>query len=182
MAQKRITKDLIILGLSILFALVLMQSGVVEAMVAAGGNIYITSFVAGIFFTSVITTAPAIAVFGGLQEGGNILLISLVGGAGAVVGDYLLFAFMRNRMDKDVEHLISKKRSRRLRALFSRPTFKWFTPFIAGVLIAIPLPTDELAMTLLSIAKLPNRLFIPLAFAFNTIGIYCICVVGHAFF
>ena len=182
MAERRITKDLITLGISILFAIFLVQSGAVHAMVDAGGNVYAASFVAGIFFTSIITTAPAVAVFGGLEHGGNILAVALVGALGAVIGDYILFAFVRDRMDGDVEHLLSKRRTKRLHALFSRPTFKWLTPFLAGVLIAIPLPTDELALSLLAIAKLPNRLFLPLAYAFNVMGIYCIMLVGHAFF
>jgi hypothetical protein len=182
MAQKRIRKDLITLGISILFAIFLVQSGAVQSLVNAGGNVYVTSFVAGIFFTSVITTAPAVAVLGGLESDGSILLIALIGAVGAVIGDYILFAFMRDRMEKDVEHLVSKRQSKRLRVLLERPTFKWLTPFIAGVLIAIPLPTDEFAMSILAIAKLPNRLFLPLAYSFNVLGIYCILVIGHAFF
>jgi len=181
-AQRRITKDLTVLAISFLFAVFLVKSGAVQALVNAGGNIYATSFVAGIFFTSVITTAPAVAVLAGLGSDGNILLIALVGAAGAVIGDYILFAFLRNRMEGDVEHLMSRRRSTRLHVLFSRPTFKWLTPFVAGLLIAIPLPTDEVAMSLLAVAKLPNRLFIPLAYTFNVVGIYAIVLVGHVFF
>ena len=37
-------------------------------------------------------------------------------------------------------------------------------------------------MSLLAVAKLPNRLFIPLAYTFNVVGIYAIVLVGHVFF
>lgn len=179
MAERRITQDVLILAGSILFALFLAQSGVVHGLIQSGGNVYVASFIAGMFFTSVVTTAPAMVVLGGLALEGNIAVVALVGAMGAVVGDYLIFAFVRDRLSEDIAHLLSRAKLKRAKALFRRPTFKWFLPFVGGLIIASPLP-DELGLALLGAAKLPTRKFVLISYTFNAVGIVLIGLVAHS--
>ncbi len=181
--MRRFFIDLGILGASIAGAVVLVQSGLINtALSSAQANTLMAAFISGLFFTSVFTTAPAVAVFGTLVHGGgNLVLISLVGAAGAVLGDLLLFMFVRDRVSDDITHMLKRRTVGRLRALLRRPTFKWFVAFIGGLLIAWPLPTDELGMALLGMTKLKIRTFIVLAFCFNAAGIFLVGLATRSF-
>src|SRR3989338_7092588 len=52
---------------------------------------YIGAFISGILFVSVFTVAPAAVVLFFLAETLNPLLVAICAGAGAVIGDYLIF-------------------------------------------------------------------------------------------
>ncbi len=181
--MRRFFIDLGILFASIACAVVLMRLGVIEAALSSvQANTLMAAFISGLFFTSVFTTAPAVAVFSVLVHGGgNLFLISVIGAAGAVLGDLLLFMFVRDRISDDINHMLKRRTVGRLHALLRRPTFKWLTAFVGGLLIAWPLPTDELGMALLGMAKLKTRAFIVLAFCFNAAGIFIIGMVARSF-
>ena len=177
--RRHVVQDLLVLAASIAAAWGIVEFELVQALLAAmGDGTLIASFVAGMFFTSVVTTAPAIAVLGELSLQGNVLTVALLGGAGAVVGDYLIFAFVRDRISQDVAHLLSRSALGRLYAIFHRPTFKWLLPFLGALIIASPLP-DELGLALLGAARLKTRAFLPLSFAFNAAGILAIGLIAR---
>ncbi len=144
-----------------------------------GGSDILASFVAGIFFTSITTTAPAMAFLAELSLRGNPVVVALVGGMGAVVGDYIIFAFVRDRIGDDISYLLKQTGTPRFFKLFHRKSFKRLLPFIGGLIIASPLP-DELGLTFMGIAKMPTSRFLAISFAFNTVGILLIGLAAHA--
>ena len=150
-----------------------------QALEATGDGILFASFIAGMFFTSVVTTAPAIAVLGELALEGNLLLVALAGGAGAVIGDYIIFAFVRDRVGDDIAYLLARTGTPRFFKLFHRRTFRWMLPFIGGLIIASPLP-DELGLALLGIAKMRTSRFVLLSFTFNATGILLIGLAARS--
>jgi hypothetical protein len=177
--RRHVLQDLVILAASFLFAAYIIQADVVHLLfMQVETSVATASFIAGMFFTSIVTTAPAIAVLSGLSEEGNLLLVAIMGGLGAVVGDYLIFTFVRDRVSADIAHMLSRRTMGRMRTLFRRPTFKWLLPFMGGLILASPLP-DELGLALLGAAKLPTRYFVPLSFTFNAAGILLIGVVSR---
>ncbi len=180
--MKRFLIDLCILGGSIVGAIILVNTGTIETILySVQAHAALAAFVSGIFFTSVLTTAPAVAVFGVLaHDGANLLLIAICGGAGAAVGDLLLFAFVRDRISDDVTHMLKKRTVGRIRALLRRRTFKLLIPFVAGLLVALPLPTDEFGLALLGIAKMRTKAFVILVFCFNTAGILAIGLLARS--
>jgi len=179
--RRHVVQDLVAIAASIAIAVIIVRYELVQAALAAmGDGTLLASFIAGMFFTSVLTTAPAIAVLGELSLQGNFLLVALLGAAGAVVGDYIIFAFVRDRISNDIAHLLKRRTLGRLHAIFRRPTFKWLLPFLGGLIIASPLP-DELGLALLGFTRLTTRLFVPLSFAFNAAGIVAIGLVTRAF-
>lgn len=178
--RRHVAQDLFVLAASVAVAVGIVRFGLVDVFVVwAGDSVGWASFVAGMFFTSMLTTAPAIAVLGELTQEGNLFVVAALGAAGAVVGDYILFAFVRDRISEDVAHFLSRSTLGRLHAIFRRPTFKWVLPFVGGLIIASPLP-DELGLALLGAAKLPTRYFVPLSFAFNAAGIIVIGLVANS--
>ena len=165
---------------SIAVAWAIVYFGAVDALLQlTGDGVLLTGFIAGMFFTSVMTTAPAIAVLGVFSLHGNLLLVALVGGAGAVCGDYLIFAFMRDRLGDDLAYLIKRNGSPRFFKIFHRKSFRWVLPFVGALIIASPLP-DELGLTLLGLARMRTSRFLLLSFAFNSTGILLIALAARS--
>ena len=173
-AKRHLRQDFYIVLASIAAAWAIVHFGAVDALLAyAGDGILVGSFIAGIFFTSVMTTAPAVAVLGILSLHATPLLVALVGGLGAVCGDYLIFAFVRDRLGEDFSYLIKRNGSPRFFKIFHRKSFRWVLPFVGALIIASPLP-DELGLVLLGVAKMSTRRFLAVSYTFNTIGIFLI--------
>ena len=180
MAKRHLRQDFYILLASIAVAWAIVHFGAVDTALAYPGlNILLAAFIAGMFFTSVMTTAPAMAVLGALSFHGDPLVLAVVGGAGAVCGDYLIFAFVRDRLGDDFAYLIKHTGTQRFFKMFHRKTFRWVLPFVGGLIIASPLP-DELGLTLLGLARMRTSRFLLLSFAFNSIGILLIALAAHS--
>lgn len=203
MKQKKwhIIQDFFIIAVSLVVALYLAKTdlvselmGVFKTSFASGSSTYLVSdllpylgfFVAGMFFTSVFTTAPAIVVLGEFALHNNLAAVALLGGMGAVIGDFILFTFVKDRVAIDFKYIFQLSRNKiplvkRLSAVFHARLFRFMAPFIGGLIIASPLP-DELGVTILGLSKMNNRMFILLSFVFNTIGILVIGLVARAVF
>lgn len=170
---------MVLIAASIATAWAIVRFGAVEYLLAqTGDGVLLTSFIAGMFFTSILTTAPAMAVLAELGIAGSLPLVALVGGAGAVVGDLFIFLFVRDRLTEDIAYLLGKAGASRYLKLFHRKTFRWLLPFVGGLIIASPLP-DEFGLTLLGMTKMRTSRFVPLSFAFNTVGILLIGLVAR---
>ena len=180
MAKRHLWQDFWVVLASLAVAWAIVRFNAVDAVLAyTGDSALVASFVAGMFFTSVVTTAPAIAVLGELALEGNLLLVALAGGAGAVIGDYIIFAFVRDRVGDDIAYLLARTGTPRFFKLFHRRTFRWMLPFIGGLIIASPLP-DELGLALLGIAKMRTSRFVLLSFTFNATGILLIGLAARS--
>lgn len=177
--NKKLKKDLLIIFFSIVVAFVIAKLGVFEYIIgkSATGEI-IGSFIAGFFFTSVFTTAPAMVALGQISLVGNIFVVALIGGFGAMIGDYLLFRFFRDSLGADIAEIIKNKRRGHLRHLFASKMGKRLMALVGGLIIASPLP-DEIGLALMGISKIKNRVFFPLSFLFNSIGILIIGLVAN---
>ena len=173
--------DIAIIIFSILIAVILVKSGILGKLLTVTVGIqYIESFIAGIFFTSIFTTAPAIATLGEIASVQNIFVTAAFGALGAVIGDLIIFKFVR---DKFAVHILSimshNNRAKRFRLLLKLKLFRWVSFLLGGLIIASPLP-DELGISLLGFSKIKMRWFAPLSFVFNFIGIVLIGTVARA--
>lgn len=167
--------------MSVLIALILAQTDVLVRVLTSTKELeLIGSFIAGMFFTSVFTTAPAMVTLGEIAQVQSLVLVALFGAAGAVVGDLIIFRFVKDRVS---EHLmaISKEQggARRMKSLLKRKFFRGFTFFLGGLIIASPLP-DEIGISLMGISKMKLPLFVALSFMFNFIGIAMIGLAARA--
>jgi hypothetical protein len=179
--QPAFARDLGIIALSILVAAILIQSNTLAQLFALTGNFkFIDSFIAGFFFTSIFTTAPAIAAFGEMSLLGSLPAIAFFGALGAVCGDYLIFKFMRDTFAEHLSQMIElRSMRRRFGHLFKVRFFRQFTFLLGGIIIASPLP-DELGLSLLGFSKVKTSWFLPLSFVFNFIGIYAVGLAARA--
>ena len=178
MSQKnKFIRDSFIIAISIYFAIFILQTGLVNRFI----NLFAeTSWLgvvfAGMFFTSVFTTAPSIALLSQFAETVNPLHLALLGGFGAMIGDYVLFKLVKNHISEDFEYLLTiTKLKTRFRFIFKSRLFKFFAPFIGALVLASPLP-DEIGVSILSLSKVKESWFLPLAFVLNGAGIF---VIGY---
>lgn len=173
--------DVGVIVLSILIAVLLIQTGVLKGLlVSAEGMGIWGAFIAGMFFTSIFTTAPAIAALGEVSLLQGIFITALFGAAGSVLGDLLIFKFVRDRFSDHIAEMLAHESVwRRYHLLFKRRFFRWGTFFIGGFILASPLP-DELGIALLGFSKLRSRYFALLSFLFNFLGILAIGLVARS--
>ncbi|MEK7107132.1 MAG: hypothetical protein AAB899_03005 [Patescibacteria group bacterium] len=174
-------RDTAIITLSVFAAVILVKTEVlVNILTATQEWELLGSFIAGMFFTSVFTTAPAIVALGEIARANSVLLTAIFGGAGAVIGDLIIFRFIRDRFSEHLIELIGhRKAGRKVSALLHLRFFRWFTFVVGGLIIASPLP-DELGISLLGFSKMKMLWFIPISFTFNCIGILLIGLIAKA--
>src|SRR3989338_3230234 len=107
--MKHLAKDLAILIFSILFAVIIGRLDLIEKFLSISENVRIAgSFVGGLFFTSIFTTAPAIVFLGEISQIEPVLIVALVGAIGAVCGDLLIFYLFRNHINRDVDEIMKR--------------------------------------------------------------------------
>lgn len=177
---RHLLEDVGIVTLSVLVAVILVQTGIIDRTIAVlDGFSLVGVFIAGMFFTSVFTTAPAIATLGEMATTHHPLVVAIIGGAGALCGDLVIFRFVRDRFADDLGEVFSyEKPSHRIRALMHMKFFRWFAFFFGGLILASPLP-DELGISLMSFSKVKMHWFIPIAYLFNVAGILMIGLVAR---
>lgn len=168
---QNLSRDIALVVVSILFALWSARTGFAESLVASASEYaFLASAIAGFFFTSLFTLAPASVALAALGEFHPHIQIALAGAAGAVVGDLLLFLFVRDRISDDLALLFSGKRWSTLRTLMRKPLLHWLLPFTGALIIASPLP-DELGLTMMGISRISLPAFVPISFTMNFLGI-----------
>jgi hypothetical protein len=176
----RLLHDLIWLLISAGIALFAAEAGIVEQIVSWFGALsWVGIILAGAFFTSVFTTAPAIVLLGTFAVTTSLPALVVLGALGAVCGDYLIFRFVKDRLVSDFEYLLSFSGKKRLRAIFKTQLFRIFTPFVGALIIASPLP-DEIGVAMLGVSRVKNRIFLPLSFIANGLGILLIGLIAQS--
>ncbi len=179
--KNNLYQDAILITASIAFAVWLSKSGALHAfLMAREGFEPLENFIAGFFFTSAFTTAPAIATLAHLAKSGSILNTAFFGGLGALLGDLVLYLFVKDRFSDDIMSLFNKRRREMVRHIFKRKLFRWFSPFVAAAIIASPFP-DELGIMILGFVKTRALLFIPFSFFANFLGILAIAELSRFF-
>ncbi|MEX2013460.1 MAG: hypothetical protein WD897_00900 [Parcubacteria group bacterium] len=174
-------QDATFIVLSVIVAVTLIKTGVLIELLTSTRELgLLGSFVAGIFFTSVFTIAPAIVTLGEIAKANSILFTAIFGAMGAVIGDLIIFRFIRDRLSEHLMELIKYNGAgKRVKILFKLKLFRWLTFLVGGLIIASPFP-NELGISLLSLSKIKTQLFIPLSFAFNFISIILVGLIAKA--
>jgi hypothetical protein len=178
--ERNLFRDLAIIIFSIVIAVLLVKSNVLSGLlILTGGMAAVSSFISGIFFVSIFTTAPATVVLGEIARVNSIFMVALFGSLGSVVGDLLIFRFVKDHLSEDFVFLIKKSGLKRFTAIFKTRAFHWLFAFLGALVVASPLP-DELAMSMMGLAKVKTSIIIPLSFALNFFGILIVGLIARA--
>src|SRR3989344_1700542 len=172
-------QDMAIIVLSVGIAVVLVKTNIFGKVLTSTKELELLgSFVAGMFFTSVFTTVPAIVTLGEIAHANSVILTAILGSMGALAGDLIIYKFVRDRLSEYLMELIKYQGGgKRVRMLFRLKYFGWLTFLVGGFIIASPLP-DELGVSLLGFLKMRMRFFIALSLVFNFVGILLIGIVA----
>ncbi len=167
-------RDSTIIILSVILAIVIAQLDLIEKLLSISENIrVIGSFVGGLFFTSIFTTAPAIVFLGEISQIEPIFIVALIGAIGAVCGDLLIFYLFRDHVADDLDGLMNRIKNNPIKSLFQNSNLRWIGILAGALIIASPLP-DELGIAMMGISRLKLNVFIPISFTFNFLGILAI--------
>jgi len=173
-------QNLIFLFVSIIIAYVLLKTPVTrEIMKSIGGFGYAGAFFTGMMFSYALTSAPASATLYILADTLRTpFIIAVIGAAGAMLSDYLIFRFVRDRLLKEIRTTEKEILGHRIKLHINPngPAAR-LIPILAGFIIASPLP-DELAIAILSATKIKTRKFLQYSFIFNLVGIFIITSLG----
>ena len=167
-------KNLTILFLSFIFAGFLYQFEEFHNFLLSVGEYgYIGAFLAGLLFVSSFTFATAVVVLLVLAEKLNPYEIAMLAGAGGVLGDFLIFRFVKDGLAEEITPLFQKFGGKHVRALLHTKYFSWSLPLIGALIIVSPLP-DELGVSLLGVSKMSTARFLFLSFILNFIGAFLV--------
>ena len=172
----RYTK-LLLLSMSFALAYMLLEGAHFVGLRGFFGSLgLVGAFFAGVMYVYGFTAAYGTAIFLILAKGNDLVLTGLVAGAGALLGDLLIFKFLRHSFSDELLLLSKEKLFAELGQKLPVGAKKFFLPAIGGLIIASPLP-DELGVSLLGFSKMKMPLFLILSLVFNFIGIYLIGLV-----
>lgn len=176
-----ITREAWILVASSLLSVWLLKSGAMGAFVENAAEFEeISSFLAGVFFTSILTAAPAIVTLAELGQHLAPWKVALFGGMGAVCGDVLIFKFLQSPLADYIIRVAFSPRLRRMGARLAKGALWWVAPLLGAILIASPFP-DEIGLLMMGLSGMRLRSFMVLAFTLNAVGIYFIAAAAQAF-
>lgn len=179
-AKNKILKDLAFIVFSLIIGLVILKTDAARHLLLRSvGLEYVGIFIAGIFFTSVFTTIPATIILGEMALSTNLWTLALVGGLGALIGDFIIFGFFKYSVTEDLKFLLTLSKSKRLKHIFKSKVFKVFLTLLGGLIIASPLP-DELGLALMGVSQTDNRAFTIISFVCNTLGIALVGLIAKA--
>lgn len=140
---------------------------------------YVGSFISGMFFVSIFTVAPASVIIFDVAKTLNPVFVAITAGLGAVIGDYLIFRLLKDRVFEELTPLVKKNGGAFLGKLFSSPFFAWLIPIFGAFIIASPLP-DELGISLMGISKIKNWQFLLVTFLLNSVGIFLVIILSKS--
>ncbi|MEK7478705.1 MAG: hypothetical protein AAB626_02150 [Patescibacteria group bacterium] len=173
--DKKLTKDLFIISFSIIVAVILVKTDAIINLINSSKEYEIlASFIAGIFYTSIFTVVPATAAIIEIAQKSNPFLIALVGGFGALLGDYVIFRYIRDNISGYISSIARKIRHE---SILESKIFSFSFAIIGAVIVASPLP-DEIGLALMGITKMRTLYFVPISYFLNSIGIFVLALIG----
>ena len=173
--------DFLFIIASVFVAGILLETGTLAHVLTSVRELEgLGTFIVGIFFTSVFTTAPAIVTLGEIAEIQGVLMTAFWGALGAVCGDLIIFRFIRDQVSEHVTQLIGEQGVyRRLKRTLRLKSFRWMAFLIGGLILASPIP-DEVGISILGFSRMKMWVFITLSFFANFVGILIIGAIASS--
>ncbi|MDP1719245.1 MAG: hypothetical protein Q8L24_02350 [bacterium] len=176
---KHVVKNLIVLAISIGAAILLSRLGVFDLVLEFSGGLKVAGiFIAGLFYTSILTMAPAAVVLGEFATSVPPFFIALIGALGSVVGDSILL-FVVKKEEADVDQVFKYYRLSRLRNFYHLRSVRIGMGIAGFMVIASPLP-DELGLALMGASGIKRPLFFMISYSANFVGILAVTTIIHS--
>ncbi len=177
----------VLLLLSFVFTYYLVKTGFINTVVEfLGGFGYISAFILGFLFSFGFTTTPASATLFFLAKHLNPLGMAFVAAIGAAISNLAIYMFVKYQLLDEIRYILNED----LKLEFSKFEIvltqnvmrkKWvriFVPALAGILTAMPVPTELIAAVLWNIVKYKPQVVLIYSFIFSFIGILALGLFG----
>lgn len=180
--KRRLLRDFLIIGLSIILAVYIHYSAAADTLVNFFSGLYFVpaAILMGVLFALTFTAAVATSVFILLSETThNPYLVALLGGVGSILANSLMYKFFKDELLLDIEALEPKYAKKIAHRIMHSKLFVGVIPYLAALILASPLP-DELGILMLAGSNFKYTKFFLLSFGLHTIGILLIVLFGRA--
>lgn len=172
---KNITK----LAIGIVIAIFLFNFEPFHQLLLSLGTLgFIGAFLAGILFVSSFTFSTGVVILLVLAEQLNVWEVAVLAGLGAVMGDLLIFKFVKDELTEEIKPIIKRWGGKYIQQLLHSKYFSWTFPLLGAIIIASPLP-DEIGVSLLGISKMNTGKFLLLSFVLNSLGILALVTAAN---
>ncbi len=176
----KILRDFLLMTGSVAAAVLLVKFGMVDWIIHISRDFgFLAAFIGGLFYVSVFTAAPAVALFAELSPTISPFTIAIFGAFGSLLGDLVILYFFREKLADNIELWTEKISGRGFFSVFKNKYASWLGVILGSLVIASPLP-DELGIAIVGISKIRIRVFAPLSFILNGIGILIIALAAQA--
>ena len=140
---------------------------------------YFSAFIAGALFVSTFTIATGGLILLDLSKTISPVILIAIACSGAVIFDYLIFKFVKDKVDDDIIPVFDKFLERHhLHKILHTRYFAWTLPVIGVFIIISPLP-DELGISLLGLSKMNPSRFIVISLISHIIGMSSIVTASR---
>ena len=165
---KQTTMAIVVMAVFVL----LLDSVIVQTLLKDIVNLgYLGMLLTGILFVSFFTAAPAVALLLSFADIYNPLIIALVAGCGAMLGDFIILRFAEDQIGHELKPVAKKLKLIGFINLLHKKRFKFITATVGAIVIASPFP-DETGIALLGLSRISSLQLLLLTFALNSAGIF----------
>lgn len=180
-------QNIVLLLLSFAFTYYLVKTGFVTTVVEFLGNFgYLSAFVLGFLFSFGFTTTPASATLFFLARHINPFWMAFVAGVGAAISNLLIYLFVKHQLLDEIRYILSEELRLEFsnfeinltREMFKKRWLKFFVPALAGILTAMPVPTELIAAILWNVVRYKPRIVFIYSFIFSFVGIFILGLFG----
>lgn len=172
--QKKLLFKTAVFIFSLSLAWWLVKSGFLADFVAVILPVkLLAEFTAGIFYTSFLTAPISFAMLIVLAGENNPVLTAVIAGFGAVLGDFLIVKFFREKFLSDMKVFSKQLPVERIGSFLRKLRLDFLIPLTGAVIIASPIP-DEIGLMMLGVTHLSYRQIAVLTYFLNTAGILII--------
>ena len=140
---------------------------------------YLSSFTLGVLYAYGFTATLATGALLMTATQQNIIITGIIAGLGALIGDLIIFRFIRRSFNYELNQLSKTKYIKKIRRFLKKySALNKVVPLLAYIIIASPLP-DELGVALAATYRdVTTRSFVIMSYLLNTAGIFTILIIG----
>ncbi len=165
-------KNLLLFILGLVVAYFLSQNqGFGDFLVRLGNYGYLSAILAGALFVSTFTIATGALILMTLARTLSPIELILLAGIGAVLGDLLIFLFVKDDVVKEIEPIYNEITGSHLKKILHTRYFAWTLPVVGAFIIISPLP-DELGVSLMSVSEIKTGKFLIISWVSHTVGMF----------
>jgi len=173
-------KNLTVLFLSIVLAIILSRSEPLHNIFLHLGTLgYLGALLGGMLFVWIFTMPTGLLILLTLNGIMPSLELAIVATLGAMIGDLVIFKFVRDDLLGEVREIYSHFGGRHLTHILHSKYFHWTLPVIGAIIVASPFP-DEIGVSLMGISKMKTYKFILVSLILNFSGIYLVLLAEEA--